>query len=151
MILDTNALSAYLDGTPEAVEIISEASQLEIPVIVAGEFAFGIAQSRHREVYERSLDRMIRRCNILCIDIDTARHYASIRRELKAADKPIPANDIWISSLCRQYSLPIMSRDVQFDFCGRIKAPNLVRMAPTQTSNPVSISVECNPSSGKAH
>ena len=55
MILDTNALSAYLDRTPEAVEIVSEASELAIPGIVAGEFAFGIAQSRHREAYERSL------------------------------------------------------------------------------------------------
>ena len=28
MILDTNALSAYLDKTPEAVEIVSEAREL---------------------------------------------------------------------------------------------------------------------------
>ena len=55
MILDTNALSAYLDRTPEAVEVVSRARALAIPVIVAGEFAFGIAQSRHREEYERSL------------------------------------------------------------------------------------------------
>ena len=46
MILDTNALSAYLDKAPEAVEIVSKARELAIPVIVAGEFAFGIAQSR---------------------------------------------------------------------------------------------------------
>ena len=51
MILDTNALSAYLDRTPEAVEIVSEAREIAIPVVVAGEFAFGIAQSRHREAY----------------------------------------------------------------------------------------------------
>ena len=54
MILDTNALSAYLDKTGAAVEIVSEAGEITIPVIVAGEFAFGIAQSRHRETYERS-------------------------------------------------------------------------------------------------
>ena len=75
MILDTNALSAYLDSTPEAVEIISEARELAIPVIVAGEFAFGIAQSRHREVYEKSLNRMLDRCAVLDIGIVTARHY----------------------------------------------------------------------------
>jgi predicted nucleic acid-binding protein len=44
LILDTNALSAYLDKTKEAVDIVSEAPDLAIPVIVAGEFAFGIAQ-----------------------------------------------------------------------------------------------------------
>jgi len=40
LILDTNGLSAYLDSTPEAVEIVSGARELAIPVIVAGEFAF---------------------------------------------------------------------------------------------------------------
>jgi hypothetical protein len=36
LILDTNALSAYLDRTPEAVAVVSEARELAIPVIVAG-------------------------------------------------------------------------------------------------------------------
>ena len=60
MILDTNALSAYLDRTPEVVAIVSDADELAIPVIVAGEFAFGIPQSRHRALYERSLQRMLK-------------------------------------------------------------------------------------------
>ena len=74
MILDTNALSAYLDRTPGAVAIVSDAVEIAIPVIVAGEFAFGIAQSRHREAYERSLQRMLDRCTVLDIGIETARH-----------------------------------------------------------------------------
>jgi predicted nucleic acid-binding protein len=65
LILDTNALSAYLDRTPGAVDIVSEAGELAIPVIVAREFAFGIAQSRHREAYERSLQRMLDRSRCL--------------------------------------------------------------------------------------
>jgi predicted nucleic acid-binding protein len=79
LILDTNALSAYLDSTPKAVEIVSGARELAIPVIVAGEFAFGIALSRHREAYEKSLQRMLDRCTVLDIGIETARHYAAIR------------------------------------------------------------------------
>ncbi len=74
MILDTNALSAYLDRMPGAVAIVSDAVEIAIPVIVAGEFAFGIAQSRHREAYERSLQRMLDRCTVLDIGIETARH-----------------------------------------------------------------------------
>jgi predicted nucleic acid-binding protein len=89
LILDTNALSAYLDNTPEAVEIVSGARALAIPVIVAGEFVFGIAQSRHREAYERSLQRMLDRSTVLSIDLDTARHYAAIRHELNIAGTPI--------------------------------------------------------------
>ena len=121
MILDTNALSAYLDRTPEAVKIVSEEREIAIPVIVAGEFAFGIAQSRHRDAYERSLQRMLDRCNVLDIGIETARHYAAIRLELKAAGKPIPANDVWIAALSRQHSMPVMSRDSHFDFVGGLR------------------------------
>ena len=121
MILDTNALSAYLDRTPEAVEIVSDARQIAIPVIVAGEFAFGIAQSRHREAYERSLGRMLDRCTVLDVGIETARHYAAIRLELKGAGTPIPANDVWIAALSRQHAFPVMSRDTHFDFVGGLR------------------------------
>ncbi len=118
MILDTNALSAYLDGAPKAVEIVSGAREIAIPVIVAGEFVFGIAQSRHREAYERSLLRMLERCTVLDIGIVTARHYAAIRLELRGAGTPIPVNDTWIAALSRQHAIPVMSRDTHFDFVG---------------------------------
>ena len=121
MILDTNALSAYLDQSPEAVELISQANELAIPVVVAGEFAFGIVQSRYREVYERSLQRMLDRCTVLEIGIETAWHYAAIRRELKITGKPIPANDTWIAALSRQHAMPVMSRDSHFDFVGGLR------------------------------
>jgi tRNA(fMet)-specific endonuclease VapC len=116
LILDTNALSAYLDGISEAVEMVSEAREVAIPVIVAGEFAFGIAQSRHREVYERALQRMLDNCMVLDIGIGTSRHYAAIRLELKRTGKPIPVNDTWIAALTRQHALPVMSRDSHFDY-----------------------------------
>jgi predicted nucleic acid-binding protein len=121
LILDTNALSAYLDRTPEAVAVVSGARELAIPVIVAAEFAFGIAQSRRREEYERSLRRMLDRSTVLDIGIETARRYAAIRLELKAAGNPIPANDVWIAALSRQYSMPVMSRDSHFDFVGGLR------------------------------
>jgi tRNA(fMet)-specific endonuclease VapC len=121
LILDTNALSAYLDSTPEAVEIVSGARELAIPVIVAGEFAFGIALSRHREAYEKSLQRMLDRCTVLDIGIETARHYAAIRLELKGAGTPIPANDVWTAALSRQHSMPVMSRDSHFDFVSGLR------------------------------
>ena len=121
MILDTNALSAYLDRTPEAVEVVSRARALAIPVIVAGEFAFGIARSHHREQYERSLQRMLDRCTVLDLGIETARHFAAIRLELKAAGTPIPANDVWIAALSRQHAIPVMSRDPHFDLVGGLR------------------------------
>jgi predicted nucleic acid-binding protein len=52
MILDTNALSAWADGNPACRPAFAEASRLVVPVIVLGEYHYGIRQSRHRSRYE---------------------------------------------------------------------------------------------------
>jgi len=121
LILDTNALSAYLDGSEEAGALISAAAEIAIPVIVAGEYAYGIARSRHRAAYEKSLQRMLERSLILDVGMETARYYAFLRLELKTAGRPIPANDLWIAALSRQYAFPVMSRDAHFDHVSGLK------------------------------
>ena len=115
MILDTNSLSAFADGLPTAVSAVHATDSVETSVISLGEFRFGIAQSRHRVDYERWLRENLPFYGILDIDRETAAAYAEIRLELKQAGRPIPVNDLWIAALCRQYSLPILSRDRHFD------------------------------------
>ena len=116
MILDTNALSAIAEGEPDASAEFFKARQAALPVIVLGEFRFGIAQSRHRRKYERWLEDLISVCNVLAVDGETAIHYAALRGELKQAGTPIPSNDAWIAALARQHALPILTRDRHFDF-----------------------------------
>ena len=52
MILDTNALSAFVDGDAAVGEILRRQARAAIPVIVLGEFRYGIAESRRRSAYE---------------------------------------------------------------------------------------------------
>lgn len=115
MILDTNALSAAADGETAARNVLAGADRVALPVIVLGEYRLGIAQSRWQEVYENWLSECIAAVDILEIEEATSLHYAAIGLELKKAGKPIPTNDIWIAALCRQHSLPILSRDRHFD------------------------------------
>lgn len=115
MILDTNALSAVADNDGEAVRIFSQAASMELPVIVLGEYRFGIAHSRRRKEYEKWLGELIAASRILPIDQETSVHYARIRAELKKAGQPIPSNDLWIAALCRQHRLALMSQDRHFD------------------------------------
>lgn len=115
MILDTNALTAIADGDPGATRVFLRAGEIEVPVIVLGEYRFGIGQSHHRQEYERWLDEMLLTCRVLGVDEETARWYANIRTQLKRAGTPIPSNDTWIAALCRQHSLPVFSRDRHFD------------------------------------
>ena len=57
MILDTNALSALLDKDAALLEAIRQSRELALPVIVLGEFRFGIDVSRRRDQYETWLRR----------------------------------------------------------------------------------------------
>jgi tRNA(fMet)-specific endonuclease VapC len=115
LIIDTNALSAAAEEQPGIVAILAGARQLALPVVVIGEYRFGIAQSRHRARYRRWLDALIADCTVLEVNEQTTHHYAAIGGELKQAGKPIPTNDLWIAALCRQHSLPLLSRDSHFD------------------------------------
>ena len=115
MILDTNAVSAIADGDASALDLLARAQRLAVPVIVLGEYRLGIAQSRHRPSYESWLREWIAAVTVLDVDEETTHSYAEIALELKQKGKPIPANDLWISALCRQHSLPLVSRDRHFD------------------------------------
>jgi len=115
LILDTNALSAVADGEASAVAHLGKAERVVVPVVVLGEYRFGIAQSRHRATYESWLQEWIAVVIVLNIDEETTHSYSAIGLELKKKGKPIPANDLWIAALCRQHSLPLLSRDRHFD------------------------------------
>ena len=124
MILDTNGLSAFAEGDSALEPILRTAAQVAIPVIVLGEYRYGISQSRQRAHYERWLDEYLPDFRILDVDERTAIFYSAVRAELKKAGTPIPANDTWIAALCRQYSLPLISRDRHFD-----AIPGITRLA----------------------
>jgi tRNA(fMet)-specific endonuclease VapC len=115
MILDTSALSATADDNPEISAILARADQVAVPVIVLGEYRYGIAQSRNRASYEKWLAALLHDCMVLDVNEPTSQYYAEITLELKRKGKPIPTNDIWIAALCRQHSLPLVSRDRHFD------------------------------------
>ena len=121
MILDTNALSAVADGDASAMELVAGADRVALPVIVLGEYRLGIAQSRHRASYESWLHQWIAAVTVLNIDDGTTHSYSAIGLELKTKGKPIPTNDLWIAALCRQHSLPLVSRDRPFDFVAGLR------------------------------
>ena len=121
MILDTNALSAFVDGDPAIGEVMRHQARASIPVIVLGEFRYGIAQSRHRETYEQWLQAQLQHFDVLPVTDETAIAYAALRVTLKKNGTPIPANDAWIAALALQHRLPVLSRDQHFDAVPQIR------------------------------
>lgn len=115
MILDTNAFSAWADGDEAVASLEVGDRPLLLPGIVVGEWLYGVRGSRHRTAYERWYAQHRAAWTVLEVGEETARHYALIRAELKAAGTPIPANALWIAALCREHESSIASRDEHFD------------------------------------
>ena len=115
MILDTNALSAFVDGDAGVGDALRRELRAAVPVIVLGEFRYGIAESRHCAAYEAWLESHLPDFEILAVTEETAIVYAGIRVDLRRSGRPIPANDAWIAALALQHRLPLLSRDEHFD------------------------------------
>ncbi len=121
MILDTNALSAWVEGRATVEGAFRSADRLVVPSVVLGEYYFGIRQSRYRSRYEEWLRRYLPLADIAAVTSVTADAYADIRLELKRLGTPIPPNDAWIAALARQHALPVLSNDTHFDVVAGVR------------------------------
>lgn len=115
MILDTNALSAVAEGDARLESVLRTQARACVPVIVLGEFRYGVAQSRHRAAYEQWLRDALVQFETLAVTARTAVVFADLRLALERSRMPIPANDAWIAALAIEYGLPVASRDRHFD------------------------------------
>ena len=121
MILDTNALSAVADGEEAIEPVFREATEIALPVIVLGEYRYGIRQSRERARYQEWLAEIVVASRVLHVTEETTEFYADIRHELKRKGRPLPANDIWIAALAIEHSLPVLTRDQHFDLVSGLR------------------------------
>jgi tRNA(fMet)-specific endonuclease VapC len=115
VILDTNAVSGLLEGDPALEALLARDPRHELPVIVIGEYRYGLARSRLRRSLRPLFDELIRESRVLSVGVTTAAHYAVVRNALRAQGTPIPENDVWISALAIEHGLDIVSRDRDFD------------------------------------
>jgi tRNA(fMet)-specific endonuclease VapC len=121
MILDTNAVSALLEGDSALEALLARAARHELPVIVIGEYRYGLARSRHRRSLRPLFDQLVRESVVLSVGVETADAYAAVRDGLRARGTPIPENDVWISALAVEHGLDIVSRDTDFDHVAGVR------------------------------
>jgi tRNA(fMet)-specific endonuclease VapC len=115
MILDTSAVSGLLEGHPTLEALLAREVRHELPVIVIGEYRYGLARSRLRRRLLPLFEELIRESTVLPVTAATAAAYATVREALRAQGTPIPENDVWISALAIEHRLDIVSRDTDFD------------------------------------
>jgi predicted nucleic acid-binding protein len=113
--MDTNALSDFLEGRLEVGRIVQSRRAVVVPVIVLGEYRYGLMSSYKRPVFEEALNRFLLGVTVLAITDATTQYYAESRHALRRLGTPIPSNDLWIAALALQHGLAILSRDAHFD------------------------------------
>ena len=115
MILDTNAVSALFKGDAALRDRLGTRPHHHLPVIVIGEYLYGLLRSRYQQQLARLLDELVRESIVLSVDGTTASFYAEVRDALRRRGRPIPENDVWIGALALQHGIAVVSRDQHFE------------------------------------
>ncbi len=112
--LDTNIISAWLQGETIIADKIDAATNVFIPITVVGELYYGAQYSTKVEQNLNNISKALSHYRMLMIDEDTCRTYGLIKAALRRKVKPIPENDIWIAALVLQHNLTLATRDKHF-------------------------------------
>ena len=121
MILDTVAVSRLLEGDRRVGRLLTGQPVPGVPVIVVGEYRFGLMRSKLRAKLEPLFEQLIAGVELLAVDRATAEAYATVRHELRADGRIIPPNDTWIAALARQHGRAVVSQDAHFDWVKGLK------------------------------
>ncbi len=114
--LDTCAYSRFKRGTPDAVEVISRARWVGVPVIVLGELRTGFHLGGHFDRNEKELQEFLDNPVVHMLEVDdmAAYHYAEAVTDLRRAGTPVPTNDIWIAAIAIREGAMVITYDAHF-------------------------------------
>jgi tRNA(fMet)-specific endonuclease VapC len=85
-----------------------------LPSVVVGELLYGALTSAQVRSNVDRIEEFVATSSVLACDLDTARHYGSIKHQLRRKGRPLPDNDLWIAALAQQHGLTLVSRDRHF-------------------------------------
>jgi tRNA(fMet)-specific endonuclease VapC len=117
LVLDTNIYVDFAAGVSETVDFIAtHGESFFLPSIVLGELHYGFLKGQREQVKERKLQQFISRLKveIIPVDADVARKYASIYLSLRSKGTKIPINDVWIAACCMEAGGTLLTRDKHF-------------------------------------
>ena len=113
--LDTNIVIRLFKNDTLVTKKLNNFSTFYLPLPVIAELLFTAKNSTRQEENLKIFNKFIDTCNILNITRETANYYSSIRLRLKQKGRPIPENDLWISSICIEKKLPLITGDLHFE------------------------------------
>ena len=125
LVLDTNVYIDYAEGVPETVDFMAtQGEQIYLPSIVIGELQFGFMKGKRRAFNEKKLRQFtdILNVEIINVNADVARKYATIFLSLHKKGAKIPINDVWIAACCMEAGGTLITRDKHFVVVDQIES-----------------------------
>ena len=124
IVLDTNIYCDFAEGLPDAVDAVATYGQsIFIPSVVLGELFFGFMKGSRQQFNEKKLRQVVSRLKIEIIDVNTdvARKYATIYLSFQKKGIKIPINDVWIAACCMEMGGTLLTRDKHFELVDQIE------------------------------
>lgn len=121
LLLDTNAVVPLLNRDLRVQYVVGTVDEIFIPVIVVGELYYGAENSSRQADNIARVNEFVTRYTILDCDVQTARFYGQVEKQLRAQGKPIPPNDMWIAAIAQQHSLTLLTQDAHFNHVNGLK------------------------------
>src|SRR5437667_10081767 len=103
VLLDTNILIALFASEPVVLARLAAAPEVFVPAVAIGELYYGAVRSSHPETNIARIEAFAETAAVIGCDVGTARHYGTIKNDLRAKGRPIPENDIWIAAVASQH------------------------------------------------
>lgn len=120
-LLDADWIISYLNGRPEAVELVDKLADegLAVSTIVVGEIYEGLL--RAPESRGAFFQAFLRSVELLAPDDNVAYHYARTRSQLRSQGQLLADNDLWVAVTALAYDLTLVTRDRHFDRISELK------------------------------
>lgn len=127
LVVDTSAYSHFKRGAVEAVDALSRATWIGVPVVVLAELALGFRLGKKRAQNERELEAFLRHplVDVLPVDEAVAAVWSELVVALRAAGTPLPTNDVWVAAIAVNSGAPVLTYDAHFD---RVRRVGVVRL-----------------------
>jgi predicted nucleic acid-binding protein len=114
-LLDTSVLIATERGRPLRAEAMPETTA--ISVVTKAELRVGIFAAEDIETRNRRLMTLELANRIVALPVDetVSRAWAQIRAYVRASDRRVGINDMWIAATAAAHDIPVITQDGDFD------------------------------------
>jgi tRNA(fMet)-specific endonuclease VapC len=113
LILDTSALICLERGRAEHSDVLPADADVAISAVTASELLVGVelAEDRHRGRRSELVEGVLQRVEIIDLDLEVARHHASLLAHVRRAGQPRGAHDLQIAATARATGRTIITAD----------------------------------------